>query len=154
MSSDPGVQLPDSVVTPLDLGKIQRELFALDEFLGASKSASKLPYMSPPLNKILKQADINPLHAQDRQQLIQKLQFVRRTAPSVQISFASEPSQRALRILIRWFRENGHPNTLISVGVQPNLAGGCVIRTSTKQFDFSLQQLFKSNSQALAQRLI
>jgi F0F1-type ATP synthase delta subunit len=136
------------------LGKIQRELFALDEFLGASKSASKLPYMSPPLNKILKQADINPLHAQDRQQLIQKLQFVRRTAPSVQISFASEPSQRALRILIRWFRENGHPNTLISVGVQPNLAGGCVIRTSTKQFDFSLQQLFKSNSQALAQRLI
>lgn len=154
MSSDPGVPLPDSVVTPLDLGKIQRELFALDEFLGASKSASKLPYMSPPLNKILKQADINPLHAQDRQQLIQKLQFVRRTAPSVQISFASEPSQRALRILIRWFRENGHPNTLISVGVQPNLAGGCVIRTSTKQFDFSLQQLFKSNSQALAQRLI
>lgn len=150
---DPGLTLPDTVVSPLDFGKILRELFALDQFLGASKGASKMPYTSPALNAIFKQADINPLSLADRQRLTNQLQFVRRTAPTVQMSFANDPSKQALRVLVRWFRQNGHPNTLISVGVQPNIAGGCVVRTATKEFDFSLQKLFKTNRHNLAQKL-
>jgi hypothetical protein len=152
-AADPGIILPDSVVTPLEFGQILRELFALDQFLSASKGASKLPFTSPALNNIIKEADINPLMAADRQRLTNQLQFVRRTAPVVQISFASEPSKPALRVLVRWFRENGHPNTLMAVGVQPNIAGGCVVRTATREFDFSLQKLFQQNRKALAQSL-
>ena len=148
---DPGLILPDAIASPLDFGKIQRELFALDEFLSASRSASKLPYTSPSLNKIIKETDTNPLLASDRRRLASQLKFVRRTAPVVQISFASDPTKQALRPLIRWFRENGHPNTLISVGVQPNIAGGCVIRTATQTFDFSLQKLFKGSELKLAE---
>lgn len=154
MSSEPGISLPDTIASPLELGKIQRELFALDEFLGASKQAGKLPFTSSSLQKIAKEAGLNLLQAEDRTQLINRISFVRRTAPTVQISFASDPSARALRVLVRWFRENGHPNTLITVGVQPNIAGGCIVRTATKEFDFSLQQLFKENRQALAQRFV
>ncbi len=147
---DPGLELPDSIASPLEFGQIMRELFALDQFLGASRGSSKLPFTSPALNKIIKQADINPLSTADRQRLTNQLQFVRRTAPIVQISFASEPSKQALRALVNWFRENGHPNTLISVGIQPNIAGGCVVRTSSKEFDFSLQNLFKDAKPRLA----
>lgn len=155
MSSEPGISLPDTIASPLELGKVQRELFALDEFLDATKhAAGKLPFTSSSLQKIAKEAGLNMLQADDRAQLIKRLNFVRRTAPTVQISFPSDPSVRALRILVRWFRENGHPNTLITVGVQPNLAGGCVVRTATKEFDFSLQQLLKANRQFLAQRFI
>lgn len=150
---DPGILLPDNIASPLDFGQIQRELFALDQFLSASKGASRLPFTSPALNSIIKDADINPLMAADRQRLVNQLQFVRRTAPIVQISFASDPSKQALRALVRWFRQNGHPNTLISVGVQPNIAGGCVVRTATREFDFSLQKLFQSNKHALARAL-
>jgi F0F1-type ATP synthase delta subunit len=139
----------------LELGKVQRELFALDEFLSASKQiAGKLPFTSSSLQKIAKEAGLNMLQTDDRTQLINRISFVRRTAPTVQISFASDPSARALRVLVRWFRENGHPNTLITVGVQPNITGGCIVRTATKEFDFSLQQLFKENRQALAQRFV
>ena len=48
MKSEPGLLLSDIIVTPLELGKIQRELFALDEFLSAEShgksSGSSLPY--------------------------------------------------------------------------------------------------------------
>lgn len=157
MSSEPGVILSDMVATPLELGKIQRELFALDEFMSASKpkpASRNLPFISTALKDIAKASNINLLVSTDRAQLIQQLNFVRRTAPSVQISFASDPSKKALRVLVRWFRENGHPNTLITVGVQPNLAGGCVVRTATKSFDFSLQQLFQANRDKLAERFV
>lgn len=155
MSSEPGIQLSDMVVTPLELGKVQRELFALDEFLNANKkTAGKLPFTSSSLQSMAKEAKLNLLLSGDRSQLLKQLNFVRRTAPTVQISFASDPTKPALRVLVRWFRENGHPNTLLAIGVQPSIAGGCVVRTATKEFDFSLQQLFTANKQALAQRFI
>lgn len=154
MSSDPGVTLPDSIISPLDLGQIQRELFALDEFLAAKSGGKALPFMSTELKTLAKAEKSNLLHQADRTKLSNQLKFVRRTAPSVQISFAADPSKKALRVLARWFRENGHPNTLITVGVQPNIAGGCVVRTSSKTFDFSLQQLFVANQKALAERFI
>lgn len=155
MSSEPGINLPDNIVTSLDLGKIQRELFSLDQFLGASKSHNpgKLPYTSPALQKMAKDAKINLLLEGDRSRFTKQLQFVRRTAPTVQISFASDPTSQALRPIVRWFRENGHLNTLINIGVQPNIAGGCVVRTSSQTFDFSLQKLFKTNNQSLAKAL-
>ena len=156
-ANDPGVILPDAVITPVDLGKLQREVFALNEFMAASatKTGSRnMPFMSGALKSLAKQSNVNLLNAEERAALLKRLEFVRRTAPGVQMSFASDPSKQALRLLVRWFRENGHPNTLITVGVQPNIAGGCVVRTATKTFDFSLQQLFQANRDALAQRFV
>lgn len=155
-SSEPGIDLPDGIITPLDLGKVQRELYSLDQFLNASKSHApgKMPYTSPALQAMAKNAGLNLLLAEDRAQFTKQLQFVRRTAPKVQISFASDPTNQALRPLIRWLRQNGHPNTLIAVGVQPNIAGGCVVRTANQTFDFSLQKLFKANQPALTKLLV
>lgn len=157
MKSEPGLQLSDIIVTPLELGKIQRELFALNEFLDADShgksSGSSLPYTSPLLSNMIKASGLNVLKADERDQFTKKLDYVRRTAPIVQISFGSEPTKQALRVLVRWFRENGHPNTLINPAVQPNIAGGCVVRTSSKTFDFSLQKLFKKSTLDLAQKI-
>ncbi len=154
IASDPGILLSDMVATPIELGKLQRELFALDDFLAASKRTSgKMPHTSTELQSMAKAANLNLLLPGDRTKLINQFKFVRRTAPTVQISFASDPSRQALRALVRWFRENGHPNTLITVGIQPNIAGGCVVRTATKTFDFSLQKLFTANVSALAKQL-
>lgn len=158
MKSEPGLLLNDIIVTPLELGKIQRELFALDEFLSAdshgTSSGNSMPYTSPLLSNMLKSTDLNMLKGDERRQLTKQLDYVRRTAPIVQISFGSEPTKQALRVLVRWFRENGHPNTLISPAVQPNIAGGCVVRTSSKTFDFSLQKQFKASIPELAKKIV
>lgn len=154
IASDPGILLSDMVATPVELGKLQRELFALDDFLNASQRTSgKMPHTSTELQSMAKAAKLNLLLPGDRTKLINQFKFVRRTAPTVQISFASEPSKQALRALVRWFRENGHPNTLIAVGIQPNIGGGCVVRTATKSFDFSLQKLFQNTQTDLAKSL-
>ena len=158
MKSEPGVQLIDSIMTPIELGKMLREVFMLDEFLNAKfhgiQSGLKLPAMSPALQSIINAQNINLLLPDHRNRFKQQLDFVRRTAPVVQVSFGAEPSRQALRVLVRWFRENGHPNTLIAVGVQPHIAGGCIVRTTTKTFDFSLQKLLQSNQSELAKKLI
>ena len=157
MKSEPGVQLIDAIMTPIELGKILREVFAIDEFLSADShgitSGLRMPAMSPALQSIVTAQNINLLQPEHRARFRQQLDFVRRTAPTVQVSFGAEPSRQALRVLVRWFRENGHPNTLIAVGVQPHIAGGCIVRTSTKTFDFSLQQLLQSNRAELAKKL-
>ena len=157
MKSEPGVQLIDAIMTPIELGKILREAFTIDEFLSADshgiKSGLRMPAMSPALQSIVTAQNINLLQPEHRARFRQQLDFVRRTAPTVQVSFGAEPSRQALRVLVRWFRENGHPNTLIAVGVQPHIAGGCIVRTSTKTFDFSLQQLLQKNRAELAKKL-
>jgi F0F1-type ATP synthase delta subunit len=154
VKSEPGVQLIDGIMTPIELGKIMREVYSIDEFLSAKshgiQSGLSLPALSPSLQAILNAQKINLLLPDHRARFKQQLDFVRRTAPVVQVSFGAEPSRQALRVLVRWFRENGHPNTLIAIGIQPRIAGGCIVRTSTKTFDFSLQKLLKSNQTVLA----
>lgn len=145
MKSDPVVVLHVSIVTPVDLGKLQRELYFLDNQI-KNKSEYKHHYgndISEALDTLVKSVGINLDNQEQRQQLIQQLNLVRKTAPVAQITFANEPNRSTLMMLIKWFRENGHPNTLISVGVQPEIAGGCIVRTQTKTFDFSFAKKLK-----------
>ena len=51
--------------------------------------------------------------------------------------------------LLEWFRGNAHPNTLLHVGLQPELAAGCMIRTSNRYFDMSFRKRFKSSKAKL-----
>lgn len=157
MNSEPGILLTDVIVTSLDLGKIQRELFALDAFLHTKKDAANsrlsLPYTGPLLSNIINKNKLNMLKTEDRRKLTNQLQFVRRTAPTVHMSFASEPSSQALRALVRWFRSNGHPNTLISYNVVPGLGGGCIVTTASKTFDFSLRKIMSAKIPELTSKL-
>jgi F0F1-type ATP synthase delta subunit len=158
VNSEPGVQLTDVIVTPLELGKVQRELFALNEFLSANNhgtsSGKSMPYTSPLLSNMVKASGLNMIKKEDRTMFNNQLQFVRRTAPVVRVSFAAEPSKQALRVLVRWFRENGHPNTLLDPSVQPGIGGGCIINTSTKTFDFSIKNLFVDSLPELAKKIV
>lgn len=156
MKSEPGINLTDTIVTPIELGKIQRELFTLDEFLTHSGVKSARSSMSPPspmLQSLITASKLEMLKSDERTQLVNQLKFVRRTAPVVHITFASTPSKRALRALVKWFRDNIHPNTLIEPGVQPSIAGGCLVRTSTKTFDFSIQKILSETKPNLIKAL-
>lgn len=156
MKSEPGIDLTDVIVTPIELGKIQRELFAIDDFLKQAETKSThaaMPAPGPLLQSLITSSKLEMLKTDERTQLVNKLKFVRRTAPVVHITFASTPSKRALRALVKWFRANIHPNTLIEPGVQASIGGGCLVRTSTKTFDFSIQKILAESKPNLIKSL-
>lgn len=137
------LKLPVSLVSKGDVQRLLRELNALNDFfVGAAVRQPGQAVVMPKTSKILEQlaADNqrNLFEEPARKQLFADLENLVAKAPDLHISFATEPSPRALEPLIRWMRENLHPQVLLSVGYQPAIAAGCVLRTPNKVFDMSM----------------
>lgn len=139
MRSDSVVLLHVSIISPVDLGRLQRELYNIDIALQSKQDTKSAPIrISRQLDNLVKSTGIDLSSSQHRQQLGLQLKTVRRTAPVVSMVFANNPDETSLSMLVKWFREFGHPNTLIDVSVNPSIGGGCLVRTATKSFDFSI----------------
>ena len=149
------IALPISIVDKTDVVRMQRELNKLDDFYvaaaarkaGVSIQAPRIMHM---LDQTARDNKINLLEAGQRKQLNDALTAIVNQAPSLNISFASEPSPKSLEQILTWFRTNIHPQTLLQVGLQPNIAAGCVLRTPNQVFDMSLRAHFKEQEPYLA----
>jgi hypothetical protein len=69
------------------------------------------------------------------------------------ISFSADPSPVFTDKLMTWLRREIHPFVLLTVGLQPNIGAGCIVRTTNKQFDLSLRQDFKAKRDLLLEQL-
>jgi F0F1-type ATP synthase delta subunit len=139
------LKLPVLVYGVAEIRRLKRELEALDEFMrqAAIREPGKsiaLPRLSRLLEGMAADNDRNLLKADDRVELQQFLTGIEQHAPSVRISFASDPSAAFVTRLVSWLRGNIDPNVLLQVGLQPSIAAGCVVRTPSKVFDLSLRQ--------------
>jgi hypothetical protein len=139
--------LPVSIVSPLDLGRLIREGLALDEFLRSAAlrqggEAMKLPKTSRLFDELVEANKLNMLQEADRQNLVLQLTELKKSAPTVHMSFSNDPSPANMRRIIEWLRREIHPQLLVRVGIQPNIGAGCVLRTNSRYFDFSLKQYF------------
>lgn len=142
--------MADAILTPLltspsDLKRARRELEELDEFLHQASlrqggKAVKMPATSRILDDLAGESDLNLLKKTDRDRLRKFLTLLIEKAPVLHMSFASEPSAKSLNELITWLRHNIHPQIVVSVGLQPSIAAGCILRTPNRQFDFSLRK--------------
>jgi len=151
--------LPPQISSPGDLNRLLRELNALDDYLNqaslrSSKPESTLPQVNPMLDKLSIENGLNLLKPEDRQSLIDIITVIKTNAPSIHMSFASSPSPSFVIKLITWLRVNIHPYLLLRVGLEPNIAAGCILRTTNKQFDFSLRKHFESKHDYLVQEII
>lgn len=140
-----GDVLTPLIASPSDLKRARRELEELDEFLHQSSLRQggkevKLPTTSRMLEDLAAESDLNLLKKTDRDRLMKFLTLLLQKAPVLHMSFASEPSPKFMAKLIAWLRENIHPQVVVSVGIQPSIAAGCVVRTANRQFDFSMRQ--------------
>lgn len=151
----PAIIVPDLIASPADVSRLRRELEALDEHLRqaalreAGEGSLKLPRTSRLLDELASSNQLNLLETATRQNLAGFLADIAQNAPVVTISFASDPSSAFLAKIVHWFRENVHPSVLVRVGLQPNIAAGCVVRTTNRYFDLSLRQHFQQNRQHL-----
>ncbi len=64
------------------------------------------------------------------------------SAPILHISFSVDPPGAYVQKIVAWLRVNIHKYALITVGLQPNIGAGCIVRTTNKLFDFSLREFF------------
>jgi hypothetical protein len=85
---------------------------------------------------------MNLLAEADRKLLVQVLAKLHETAPIMHISFSVDPPGPYVQKIVTWLRKNIHPFVLVTVGLQPNIGAGCVVRTTNKMFDFSLREYF------------
>lgn len=154
-----GPRLPMAVVSPVDIGRLLRELQAVDEQLlqlglrepGTSVS---LPKLSQLLEQTVQLNNLNLLQQADRQRLQTFLAAVKEQAPLLHISFSSDPSPAFMEKLMAWLRREINPLVLVTVGLQPNLAAGCVVRSTNKYFDFSLRANLAKNREAMIAELM
>ncbi len=145
--------LPLSVVSRSDVSRALRELLVMnDYFHQASIRGGKdqqLPTVSRVLDSLANENNLNLLQPDDRARLVEFLTRLKSTAPVVHISFASEASGPFLAKVLEWFRREAHPHTVLHVGLQPELAAGCSVRTTNKSFDFSFRRRFEQSKKKL-----
>lgn len=150
------LSLPFEIVSQADVARMQREVKSLDDFFVQSKARQPGSPIQPPkvtrlLEKTAQDNGYNLLNEQHRQKLADQLDQVIAKAPFLHISFASDPSPKAVEKILSWFRSNIHPQTLLQVGLQPTVAAGCVLRTPNKVIDMSMRNYLKKQEDFMVQ---
>ena len=153
------MKLPVLVVGPADVGRLLRELEGVEETLRqwrlrSSGSKVQAPKTSHLLEQTVEQNKLNLLQTADRQNLQAFLQSVRTEAPTLHFSFSADPSPLFIEKLMVWLRREIHPLVLVTIGLQPNIGAGCIVRSPNRQFDFSLRQHLASQRSLLASKLM
>lgn len=150
------LKLPSTVISQTDVARLMRELNSLDDFFVGAKARQSgtrmnLPKISRQMDLTAKENKLNLLEETERRRMMAELKSIHEHAPSLHISFAIEPSPRAFEKIILWLRRNIHPQALVSVGLQPAIAAGCVVRTTNKVFDMTLRSSLSRQTDYLKQ---
>lgn len=153
------VGLPLMVVGPVDVGRLIRELESLDNQLLALELRNKddkleLPRTSQMMAQTVELNKLDLLQAADRKLLMELLAMIKKEAPLLHISFSADPSNAFVEKMMAWLRREIHPLVLLTIGLQPNIGAGCVVRSTNKQFDCSLRQDFMGKRDLLMSKLV
>ena len=138
------LKLPLELISSADVTRLVREVKTLDDYFVGTKAHRNGANLVPPrltrlLDQLARDNRMNLLEAADRTKLRISLEAVLTKAPLLHISFAAEPSPKALERILVWIRTNIDPHALLQVGLQPTIAAGCILRTPNKIFDMSLR---------------
>lgn len=150
--------LPVQIATPVDVGRLLREIQNVNETLlqlqlRQSGQQPALPKISSTLEELVQLNKLNLLQEADRKQLEAFLQKLKNNAPIVHVSFSAEPSIPFMEKLVAWLRREIDPLIIVTVGLQPAIGAGCVVRTTNKQYNFSLRENFKKKRDLLRDQI-
>lgn len=150
--------LPLSVTSPTDLGRLLRELEALDNYLmqfdlKGQTGTVKMSKTSLLLDSVIDANKLDLLVPEQRTQIIEFMKNVKANAPVLHISFGADPAPAFIGKLMTWLRREIHPQVLLTIGLQPNIGAGCLVRSTNRYFDFSLRENFTKNRELLMSKL-
>ena len=153
------IGLPLLVARPIDVNRLLRELESIEELssqaeLVDKQSNLKLPKTSQLMDKTVELNKLDLTKASDRKLLADLLNLVKTQAPLLHMSFNSDPSAIFIEKLVDWLRREIHPILLITIGLQPSIGAGCIVRSTNKYFDFSLRKDLSEHRELLLSKLI
>ena len=154
------MKLPTLVFGVVEVRRLLREIESLDEFMQQANirqehgvQAPQLPRVSRMLDALASENHCNLLKKPERDRLSQFLQSVASSAPSIHMSFATDPSAAFTAKIVSWLRTYIHPLVLLQIGLQPTIAAGCIVRTNNRVFDMSLRHRFEEQQAILIKSL-
>ena len=151
------LKLPNAIATRQDVAHVHRELRIFFDLAMQSVMRHDNPVKYPPISDSLRQlASLNQIDLRDQSacnNLLTELDSVKKKSPSLHVSFPVEPNRDALDRLIDWFRKEIDPIAVISVGLQPSIAAGVIVRTPNHQFDISLRKHLENNKHKLKEAI-
>ncbi len=141
-----------------EVHRVSRELAALEEYFSQRElrktiEQAPVPKTSRSLDALAAENGCDLVKKDHRDLLAAFLKGVLASAPRVHISFASDPSASFTGDIVRWFRTQTSPIVLVQIGLQPGIAAGCMLRTESKAFDFSLRHKFEAQRALLLESL-
>jgi hypothetical protein len=137
---------------------LTREFEALDDFFRQAEirqagASAKMPKTSRLLDEFAAANGLDLKQKEAREGFYKALGDIKKRAPVIHISFAADPSANFTAKIVDWLRKNIQPQLLITIGLEPSLAAGCIVRTTNKQFDFSLREHLKDKCGLLVEKL-
>lgn len=153
-----GITLPVGIVSPTDIARLTREIEGIDNFFRDQKirsggESNAMPRMSKLMDQLAVENKINLLVEADRNKILTILEQLHKSAPILHISFSVDPPGAYVQKVVSWLRRNVHQYALVTVGLQPNIGAGCVVRTTNKMFDFSLREFFAEKRDFFVEKL-
>ena len=151
-------KLPPQIATKTELARLVQERDLVSEALLQSglrngRPPTKAPQTTQLLTAVLELNQIDLLKPSDLQSLGQTLRDILNTAPVLHFSFSADPNPLFIEKLVTWLRREIHPQILLSIGLQPTMGAGCVVRGNSKYFDFSLKRDFIAKREMLVTKL-
>lgn len=152
--------LPASIVTRVDISHLVHEVEWIDNELTANAVRSKTggqahaePASSGPLQDFLAQNELSLSDSLTRTEIIKQLRLLKDKVPTIHMTFAVTADRESLEELVQWLRGSIHPQTVISVGLQPALVAGVYLRTPNHVMDLSMRALLKGSHDKLTKQL-
>jgi G3E family GTPase len=140
--------LPPTLIGHADVARLIREIESVDSELQAQKVRGGQEVHLPAVSQSMADfAELNKLDMTDDRALTTLrswLQQLKDHAPVVHMTFATEADPESLQKVVGWLREQAHPQTLLSVGLQPALVMGAYLRTPNHVHDFTVRALLKN----------
>ena len=137
--------LPPTVATKAQLLSLRKNLDEVLESINQNNirikedvEAQPAPDVSGSLASLLAVNKLKP-SAEVMTQLKKWVEYLLHHAPIVRLTFSSEPGPKELSRMIDWFRQETGLVVLLHIGLQPSIAGGVMVRTTSHRYDLSLR---------------
>ncbi|HEV2412969.1 MAG TPA: F0F1 ATP synthase subunit delta [Candidatus Saccharimonadales bacterium] len=154
------VRLPVELYSPDQLGIIMLELrTTIDTQRDAAVKAKVTnqaatgpkPHLSGLLTNTLIESKIETTDMASLEEMATQLRTIRDKAPVAHIILTASPTPALKAQLVRWFRTQINPYTLLSFATREDIGGGLILRAGSHIYDLSFRTQLKTNKTRIAE---
>ena len=152
--------LPNSLHSPAQLEGLFDELAALSAWVRDGRIRSRAgmrpqprPTLSAALEEILPEVRNAAVTESLIDQAKRRLHQLTEDSPIVNVTMVAVPDERTKQVVTGWFRREIAPNVLCRYSADRDLAGGAVVRTGSRIFDYSWRSKLLAKRDAIPKLL-